>query len=196
MWSIIPCSRHLPLYAAGQLDCVDGAAMQRVGLNGKRWLQGAHWMLDWTAHVRHIIELQPPVVVLWVHVPPRNPTTQDKSRNKPHVHTDWHVSADRISARCWSSTQHRIFQILKIVGPVPSLSDAGRELYFSKGEPFQTSLCEHWIKGAWLLVPGGGMGSEACSHPENFVIYGPQKKRAIFLHSRPGFWEGSSFLHN
>ena len=34
MWSIIALSGHLPLYAVGQLDCVDGAAMHRV--NGKR----------------------------------------------------------------------------------------------------------------------------------------------------------------
>ena len=37
MWSIIAHSHHLPLYVAGQLDYVDGAAMQRV--NGKRGLR-------------------------------------------------------------------------------------------------------------------------------------------------------------
>ena len=40
MWSIIACSRHLPFYAAGWLDCVDAAATQRV--NGKRGLRVAH----------------------------------------------------------------------------------------------------------------------------------------------------------
>ena len=40
MWSIIALAGHLPLYAAGRLDCVNGAATQRV--NGKRGLRVAH----------------------------------------------------------------------------------------------------------------------------------------------------------
>ena len=39
MWSIIALAGHLPLYAADRLDCVDGAATQRV--NGKRGLRVA-----------------------------------------------------------------------------------------------------------------------------------------------------------
>ena len=41
MWSIIARSCHLPFYAAGQLDCVDGAATQQI--NGKRGLRVAHY---------------------------------------------------------------------------------------------------------------------------------------------------------
>ena len=41
MWLIIALSSHLPLYTAGQVDCVDGAAAQRV--NGKRGLRVAHY---------------------------------------------------------------------------------------------------------------------------------------------------------
>ena len=40
MWSIIALSSHLPLYTAGRLDYIDGAATQRV--NGKRGLRVAH----------------------------------------------------------------------------------------------------------------------------------------------------------
>ena len=41
MWSIITLSGHLPLCTAGRVDCVDGAATQRV--NGKRRLRAAHY---------------------------------------------------------------------------------------------------------------------------------------------------------
>ena len=40
MWSIIALTGHLPLYAAGRLDCIHGAATQRV--NAKRWLRVTH----------------------------------------------------------------------------------------------------------------------------------------------------------
>ena len=55
MWSIIALSGHLPLYAAGRLDCVDGAATQRV--NGKRGLRVAHCMKPYIKNDGHVPEI-------------------------------------------------------------------------------------------------------------------------------------------
>ena len=59
MRSIIARSRHLPLYAAGRLDCVDGAATQNK--NGKRGLRVAHWQADgtgfWKLNARNYVRV-------------------------------------------------------------------------------------------------------------------------------------------